>query len=75
MFHLLGQEPGESGPSGWDMKMLTRIIDERVTVAEQKMRHDPASKIEDVFDLDKAQADDLWRLNFESVRNLKGTDP
>jgi len=68
----MGREPGDVGAKGWDMKILTRIIDQRMTAVTQQLCRDPTSKIEDLLDLDKAQTDELWRLDFESVRNLKG---
>jgi len=53
------------------MNMLTRIIDQKMTAVAQQLRHDPTSKIEDLLDLDKAQTNELWRLDFDSVRSLK----
>jgi hypothetical protein len=71
----MGREPGEPGAKGWDMNMFTRIIDQRMTAVSQQLRHDPTLKIEDLLNLDKAQIDDLWGLDFESIRSLKGVLP
>ena len=71
--YLHGQVSAEIGTSSWDMKMLTRIIDQRMMVAAQQLRHGSSSNIEDLLGLDKVQTDDLWRLDLESVQNLKGT--
>jgi N-terminal domain on NACHT_NTPase and P-loop NTPases len=71
----MAREPGDVGAKGWDMKMLIRIIDQRMAAVTQQLCRDPTSKIEDLLDLDKAQTDELWRLDFESVRNLKGRRP
>ncbi|KAH8655994.1 hypothetical protein BGZ60DRAFT_459046, partial [Tricladium varicosporioides] len=75
LLHLHGQdmdqELGEPREKGWDMNMLTRIIDQRMTAVTQQLRYDPTSKIEDLLNLDETQTDELWRLDFESVRNLK----
>ena len=68
------REP-EAGAKGWDMNMLTRIVDQRVMAVTQQLRCDPTSKIEDLLDLDKALMDELWRLDFESVRSLRGMYP
>jgi len=67
----VGQEPDKAGPKYWGMNMLTRIIDQKMTAVAQQLRHDPTSKIEDLLDLDKAQTNELWRLDFDSVRSLK----
>jgi hypothetical protein len=79
MLHLHGQdmcrEAGEVGASGRNMGMLTRIIDQRMTAVEHQLRHNPTSKIEDLLDMDKAQTDELWRLDFESIQSLKGVLP
>lgn len=45
------------------MSMLTRIIDQRITAVTQQLYQHPTSKVEDLLDLDKAQADELWRLD------------
>ena len=68
----MGREPGEPGEVGWDMNMLTRIIDQKMTAVTQQLQHDPTLKIEDLLNLDEAQTNELWRLDFESVRILKG---
>jgi hypothetical protein len=67
--YLYSQAHGALGAHGWDMTTLTRIIDQRMKVAAQQLRHDPTSKVEDLLGLDKRSTDDLWRLDFESVRN------
>lgn len=75
MLHLHGQDTGQEsddvGPKSWDMNMLTRIFDQKMAAVAQQLSRDPTSKIEDLLDLDKAQTDELWRLDFESVRSLK----
>jgi hypothetical protein len=68
----MGREPGEAGAKGWDMDIFTRIIDQKMTAVTQQLRHNPTSKIEDLLNLDKVQIEKLWRLDFESIRNLKG---
>jgi hypothetical protein len=70
--YLYSQAHGELGAHGWDMTTLTRIINQSMTVAAQQLRHDPTSNVEDLLGLDKTSTDDLWRLDFESVQNLKG---
>jgi len=60
-----------SGTNGWDVKTLTRIIDQRVSEAAQQLRHNPASDIEDLLGLEETQINELLRFHFESVRNLK----
>jgi hypothetical protein len=71
----MGREAGEAGGEAWDINMLTRIIDQRMTLVAHQLRHDPTSKIEDMLDMDKAQTDVLWSLDFGSIRNLKGMRP
>jgi len=69
------QEPDKAEARGLDVDMLTRIIEQRVTAVTEQFRHGPKSKIEDLLNLDKAHTEGLWRLDFESVRNLKGLYP
>lgn len=64
--------PESNGITGWDMEMLSRIIDQRVTVAAQLFRRGPKLKIGNLPGVDGAQVNDIWQLDFESIRNLKG---
>ena len=68
----MDREPGEAEVKGWDVNMLTRIIDQRMMEVTQELRHDSTSRVEDLLDLNKTQTDELWRLDFESVRSLRG---
>ena len=70
--YLYGQTSGETGANGWDIKILVQIIDQTMMGAAQQLRHHPTSNIEDLLGLDKSRTDDLWKLDFESVQNLKG---
>ncbi|OCK73077.1 hypothetical protein K432DRAFT_18093, partial [Lepidopterella palustris CBS 459.81] len=69
--HDMNREHDGAGPNGRDMNMLTKIIDEKIAAVMQQLHHDPKLKIEDLFDLNKSQTDDLMELDLESARSLK----
>jgi len=77
MLHMHAQSisRGHDGAEakGWDLNMLSRIIDERMTIITEQLRHNPTSRIEELLGLDRAQASALWRLDLKSVRSLKST--
>lgn len=56
-----------------DMTLLTQIVDSRMMTITQQFQQDQTSKIEDLLDLDTARTDELWNLDLDSVRRLKGT--
>lgn len=75
LHHRVGRGLDDVVADGSDTNLLTRIIDQRMTVIAQQLHHDPKLKVENLLGLDNALTERLWRLDLESVQRLRGMLP